>query len=174
MFMNDCIKKIKDCFIKIINSKMNLDKYNKNILIGLCNRYIPKDNNYFYFEEEENNFEMKAKEKDKNNLLFDNQDHSFDDKKFAKNNFRKKSLKIFKKEESEEISNQIIRKSKKRKTEKEDNSFSIKGIIGGRNDSWVYSQKLNCITVKINLGNNEIINYDGDCQLCKYYCNIIN
>ena len=167
MFMNDCTKIIKDCFTKIINSKMNLDKYIKNILIGLCNRYNPKDNNYFSFKEGENDFEMKVKES-KNNLFFDNQDHSFDDKKYNKDNIRKKSLKIFRKDESEEISNQIIRKSKKRKTEKEDNSFSIKGIIGGRNDSWVYSQKLNCVSVKINLGNNEIIDCNGDCQLCKY------
>ena len=168
MFMNDYIKKIKDCFIKVINSKMNLDKYIKNLLIGLCNRFIPKDNNYFYFEEGEKNFKMKAKEEDKNNLLFDKQDHSFDDNKYDKNNIRKKSLKIFRKDETEEISNQIMRKSRKRKTEKEDNSFSIKGIIGGRNESWVYTQKLNCVTVKINLGNNEIINCDGDCQLCKF------
>ena len=88
MFMNDNVKKIKDCFIKVINSKMNLDKYIKNILVSLCNRFIPKDNSYFSYEEGENNFEMKAKEEDKNSLLFDKQDHSFDDKKYDKTNIR--------------------------------------------------------------------------------------
>ena len=168
MFTNDYIKKIKECFIKVINSKKNLDKYIKNKLISLCNKYNPKDNNYFLFEEGENNCEKKYQEGEKKNLLFDIQEHSFDDKKYNKTTIRKKSLKVFRKDESEEISNQILRKSKKRKTEKEDNSFSIKGVIGGRNDSWVYSQKLNCVSVKINMGNNEIINCDGDCQLCKY------
>ena len=172
MFINDYILKIKNIFIKIINSKVNLDKLIKSKLVNLCNTYNPKDNNYFIFKEGENNFEIKEKEKIKNEFLFDDRENSFDLKK--NNDTRKKSFKIFKRDENNDLNeeNNIIRKPKKRKTTHEE-SYTMKGIIGGKNDAWVYCGKTNCVTVKIILSNKEEIICDGDCQLCKFIKNLI-
>ena len=158
MFINDYILKIKNIFIKIINTKINLDKLVKNKLINICNSYDPKDNNYFMFKEGENNFESKNQFKDS---IFDESENN--DKKYK----RTTSFQIFKRDESEQENN--IRKSKKKRTLTED-SFSMKGIIGGggKNDSWVFTGKINCIQVKINLPNKGEISCNGECNFCKF------
>ena len=162
MFINDNILKIKNIFTKIINTKINLDKLVKKQLIEICNTYNAQDNNYFIFKEGDNNFETKRKNEE---LFFDEPDNTI---KRSKN--RKKSFKIFRKEETDDTTN-IIRKQKKKRTADEDN-YTMKGIIAGKNDSWIDIEKTNYINVKINLANKEI-NCNGDCQLCKFIDKLI-
>ena len=170
IFINEYIVKIKNIFTKIINAKINLDKFVKKQLIDLCNTYNSQDNNYFIFKEGESNFEMKRKNENRE-LFFDEPENSMEIKR-SKN--RQKSFKIFRKEDSDENSNNfgIIRKTKKKKTENED-SYTMKGIIGGKNDSWIYVGKTNCINVKINLANKEEIYCESNCQLCKFIDKLI-
>ena len=142
MFINDYITKIKASFIKLINSKINLDKSIKSKLIDLCNTYNPKNNNYSIFKEGENNAEINKNEK--NNIFSE----EIDDAKNSKDiDFRSSIMKKF--------------------LDGKDN-FIMKGKIGGKNDSSEYCGKPNVITVKINLENKEEITCNGDCQLCKY------
>ena len=157
MFINDYILKIKNIFIKMINSKINLDKFIKNKLIDLCNMYNIKDNNYFIF-----------KEGDNKNLFLEDEDNINGNKKFKRIDNRKKSSKIIKKyENDEDNNNEILRKSKKKNTFTEDN-FVMEGIIRGKNDTWI-----NMKEVKINLSNKEEITCHGDCQLCIFIKNLI-
>ena len=170
MFINDYILKMKNYFIKIINSKINLDKLVKNKLIYLCNTYNQKDNNYFMFKEGENNFENK-----KHNLnddFLDDYENDRDNKQYKKFDNRTKSFNVFRKDENEEDNSGILRKSRKKKTVQDD-ACSIKGFIGGKNDSWVNCGKRNFITVKIILSNNKEIICNGDCQFCKYIKKLI-
>ena len=165
MFINDYILKIKNIFIKLINEKINLDKVVKTKLITICNTYDSKDNNYFIFKEGDNNFEIKNQYEPKDSIFDDNEVDS------KKNKYtRHKSFQIFKKEEIEQDSKAgIIRKSKKKRTLTED-TFSMKGVIGGigNSNSKELSGKLNCIQVKINLPNQGEIYCNGDCILCKF------
>ena len=171
MFINDYILKIKNIFIKIINTKINLDKLVKNKLINLCNEFNPQDNNYFIFKEGESNYEMKRTEGNAG-LFFEERENSLDNKR-TKNDNRKKTFKMFKKDDNDDFNNiGIIRKSKKKKTVNEDN-YTMKGIIGGKNDSWIYCGKANCISVKINIANKEEIICNSDCQLCKFINSLI-
>ena len=55
----------------------------------------------------------------------------------------------------------------------QEDACSIKGFIGGKNDSWVNCGKRNFITVKIILSNNKEIICNGDCQFCKYFKKLI-
>ena len=166
MFINDYILKIKDYFIKTINAKINLDKLVKNKLIELCNGHNSKDNNYFMFKEGENNFDNKKQEM-KNSFLDDYED-IVDNKKYIRIQNRTKSFQIFKKDENDEDNNGgILRKSKKKRTITEDR-ISIKGFIGGKNDSWINTGKIHYTTVKINIQNKKEITCNGDCQFCQF------
>ena len=170
MFINDYILKIRNIFIKIINTKINIDKFVKNKLLDLCNTYNIKDNNYFNYKEGENNNDLK-----KQDFLDDYENISVNESKKYKNvDNRKKSYQIFKKDENhdDEIGGGILRKSKKKRTITEDN-FIMKGFIGGKNDSFTITGKVHCINVKIILVNNEEINCNGDCQLCIFIKNLI-
>ena len=100
MFINDYILKIRNIFIKIINTKISLDKIIKNKLIEICNTYDPKDNNYFMFKEGENNYEINKQDiKNKDNALidFDN----IEDKTIRRLQHRKKTFTVFKKEDKD-------------------------------------------------------------------------
>ena len=170
MFINDYILKIKNTFIKIINTKINLDKFVKNKLIELCNMYNQNDNNYFNYKDEENFLSIKNKEPLKDSFL-DNFVNVTVNKKYN-NEGRRKSNQIFKIDENHDDNGGILKKLKKKRTFTEDN-FMMKGFIGGKNDSFQVIENIHYFDMKIYLTNNEEINCKGDCQLCLFIIKLI-
>ena len=172
MFINEDIFKIKNIFIKIFNNKINFEKYIKNKLINLCESFNPQNNNYSLYLKENINIQQKNPEIN-NFFMNDKINNNIEAKKYKILDPRKKGFNIFKKEEKRnENNNNNLRASKREKTFTDGNSF-IKGNLEGKNDSFAILGKINFISIKIHLSNNEEITCDGECNFCKFIKKIV-
>ena len=113
-------------------------------------------------------YEPKKQEANNNTFMNDKINNNLDVKRYKILDPRKKSFNIFKKEEKrEENNNSNFQLPKRKKTFTDDNSI-VKGNLEGKNDSFAILGKINFISIKINLSNNEQITCDGECQFCKF------
>ena len=108
-------------------------------------------------------FEPK-KEDINDNKTFNN----IDNKKYKILDNRKKSFGIFKKEEKKEQNNSSFLRTSKRKKTFTDEDALTKINQEAKNDSFAILGKINFVSIKIHLSNNEQITCDGECQFCKF------
>ena len=167
-FINEDIIKIKNIFIKIFNNKINFEKFIKNKLINLCQSYNPQNNNYMLYLKDSQRLEPK-KEDINDNKTFNN----IDNKKYKILDNRKKSFGIFKKEEKKEQNNSSFLRTSKRKKTFTDEDALTKINQEAKNDSFAILGKINFVSIKIHLSNNEQITCDGECQFCKFIKNVV-